>query len=368
MARPAGDDVGSQLARLRRAAGIRSQENLARRMSTTKRKYTRSAVAGVEANNSLPGEDFLDALDRVISGSRATLEPLVARRRASGTRAGGKAYPPLTDVLIAEVEDLLESGDYPVVVRYAQTFSRFLFLQGELEIRARLGEAAESAASRLEDHQAQAAALIDDIGWSLVVLQRWAEAERHIKHGLDVADAAGLLYWQAKACRHLSGLALERGDLAMADHWVERARSVADDIPAQDDRSEMTAGIEYASALVYYAKKDYEAAQSALGKSEGLRREAGDYSRTVKVRAMFGKIFEGQGKFNLAYDQYRRGLDEARAVGRKDEQIRNMLGLARVMMQNSQVAESKALELEAREMSSTTPIPYEQLANTDSLA
>lgn len=352
-------------------AGCKTQAELVRRFADAGYNYSRGHIGAIESGNTLPGDDFLEALNAIIPGAMARLSGLVEASRSHRASAHGRrarvSRPAFHDYLLEELRALFAAGNYPAVVRYGQTFSRFLWVEGHVRARILAGEIVEAAAAKIGDRAAQVACLVDDLGWSSVAIGNHPAARQYLEHGRELAEAEGLPYWLAKAFRHLGGLEVELGNLTRALEYLECARTTAAQIAENLLQKEMLAGTEYGAAVAHFAQRDFDLALQALKKSDGLRVEVGDFSRAVKLHAMYGKIYERQGKPALARESYRRGLDESTAVGRRDEEIRNLLGLSRVLSALGNEEEASNYADRARGLLDETPIPYELLASADAL-
>lgn len=260
-------------------------------------------------------------------------------------------------LLVREIEKLHLAHDYSRILRYRDAFSRLLWLEGSLLERLRLGELAEEAAISVGDREAQAAALIDDLGWTNVARKDYDAAERAIRHGLDVAQEAGSLYLQAKANRHLAGIYIEKQDYVQAYKYLQLAQEYASAIQESATRTEMSAGVEYGLAVCAFHDQQLARALKHLDKSHLLREEDGDTSRTVRTFGLRGRILLGMREVERAKDEFRKGLQRAREVGRRDEQIINLLGLARVTDIEGREVQSAVYREEADSLMEKTPIP-----------
>ena len=267
--------------------------------------------------------------------------------------------------LVSELRRLASQGNYETILRYRDTFSRFLWLEGKAKERVRLGEIAEDAAAKLGNKQVRIAALVDDIGWSLMSLGQLAKAQTALLHGLRLAKELREQYWISKAYRHLAGSYLEAKDYGNAWKYLGLASKAAAKILDADARAEMLAGIEYGRAVTAHLTNKLDDALKYIETSDRLRKKLGDASRMVRTYNMKGKIAEAIGDAGLAKDLYRTGLNESLKIRRKDEMIRNHLGLARVYARegSSKLAQKHALE--ARKLLTGTPVPFEP-GDTDS--
>ena len=270
-----------------------------------------------------------------------------------------KSNQPFEQHLIEEVRRLLKDEQYASVIRYRNAFSRSLWVEGKHAARIALGEAAEEAALRSGDFEAQSAALVDDMGWTSVAAKRLTEAQTHLEHGREVAAAHGLTYWEAKAWRHLGGLGLEKRDYKTAYSNLEQAKEVARRIPDSAQRTEMLAGIEYGLATAAYNGHDIENAEVHLLASREMRAQLMDPLRAVRIHAMLGKIYEAQRKTSQAFDNFRVGLSESRKLGRVDEQVRNLLGLARLETDRGRSSAASEYREEANRLSGGLALPLE---------
>lgn len=277
--------------------------------------------------------------------------------RSKGTGGGS-----VIDAMLADIELHYAEGRHYAILRLRDSFSRFLWVEGRLAERIRLGEAAEAAAAMVGDTAAQIAALIDDLGWTLVAAKEFGKAKQHLSHGLKLATNAGEHYWIAKARRHLAGLAILEQRFEDANNLLELATTDSSNIDNVKQRTEMLAGIEYARATAALLKGDFAQAEAAAARSEELRSKVGDKSRVVRTYALKAKIALARNDFAEAKDLFRKGLVEAEAIGRRDEQVRNHLGLFRVYKHGDNASDLRQAQFhraKAEEMMKQTPVPYE---------
>ncbi len=267
----------------------------------------------------------------------------------------------LSDAIIAQVDLFFQRGDYASVLRYRDTFSRFLWVEGYIQARLKLGAFVEEAALRQGDRESQVAALIDDLGWTSVAAKLYQQADTHIRHGLRLAETEEMHYWIAKGCRHLAGIATELGDTSHANDELREVLRLAVSIRDPTKRSEIEAGAH--TALVFnHLHPDTQDLQAALAHVDAAQRALAhieDPTRMVRFHSLRAKILEQKGERALAGDEYRLGLTESRRIGRRDEQIRNLKGLARLGLLDGNNALASQYEAEAEELGELTPVPFE---------
>ncbi|MCK4858327.1 MAG: hypothetical protein KAT58_10185, partial [candidate division Zixibacteria bacterium] len=262
----------------------------------------------------------------------------------------------LPDVLIQELLRLKANGKYETIIRHRENLSRSLWIEGKLNHRVQLGKIAEEAAVRLENKLAQAEILIDDLGWSLVALKQYDEGKEFIEHGLQLAEKLNEKYLIAKSHRHLAGIYVEAHDYDTAEAELKKAITIANEMSDGRQKIEMIAGIEYGIAVAALYRKDPKTAINHLGKSKELSQSIGDRSRLAKVYSMKGTAAEELGNLPLAKDSYIMGHELANRVGRRDEMIRNLLGLARVFENEGDKETAEKYRQQAEEMKLSTPI------------
>lgn len=150
--------------------------------------------------------------------------------------------------LIDVLEQNAKSGDNLNVIRYGLGLSRTLWIEGEYDLRLRIGALIEDAASKLNDVETQASVLIDDLGWTLVTLKKYSEAEQKIKHGKRLAESKGYYYLSCKAMRHIAGINIQKKDYDEAVKTLNQVLESAKKIADEKQRDEMVAGATYGLA------------------------------------------------------------------------------------------------------------------------
>ena len=259
--------------------------------------------------------------------------------------------------LLNQLEHYLSLGKYEIVLRYRDSISRALWVEGKPSERIRLGKLIEEAALQAGKKTFQAAALIDDLGWTSVSIKEYDVATKYINHGLRIAKEIPDYYWAAKSNRHLSGIDIERGEYNLALEKLEIAEELALKIEDEKLKIEMEAGIFYGISIAYLELNEFERSLNFLEKSEEYRIKGGDNSRVVKVFYLRGKIYQRMNEWDLAKDNYRKGLHEAETVGRTDEMIKNHLGLSNVYFHQGCIKDAENHRNLAIEMQKNTPVP-----------
>ena len=276
--------------------------------------------------------------------------------RARSTQYSGEE---LSKTLAEQFQKMADCGDYQTVLRIGRPLSRALWLEGQYDTRVAVGRVVEEAASRLNEPHAQAQALVDDIGWTSVALGRLDEAEKNILRGIDIANGNGLDYLAAKGHRHLGGIEIQRTRPSKALSWLDLAEEAAKGIKDEKAKLEMIAGIRYGQAEAYLRLDRLNDAERSSSEARELFVRSDDRSRAVKTYAQLGKVCERKGNILEARDFYRKGLKLAEDTNRRDEIIRNHLGLARVAWAENKKEETEKHLDTAKEMQKVTPLVFE---------
>ncbi|MGR3302731.1 MAG: tetratricopeptide repeat protein [Candidatus Scalindua sp.] len=286
---------------------------------------------------------------------RSFFNPVNSQYMYRGCYTGEK----LSKTLVKQFQQMAKFNDYQTILRLGVPLGRPLWLEGLYEALVEIGKIIEDAALKLGKIEAQVQALIDDIGWTLVAIGELDEAEKYILRGIDVASNNDLDYYAAKGYRHLGGVELQKNKPAKALSWLNMAEEATKTIINIKLKTEMLAGIRYGQVEVFLRVDNLDEAQSAISEYEQMFLESGDKSRAVKAYAQRGKICEQQDNYLEAMDWYRKGLKAAEDLDRKDEIIRNHLGLARIALVDKDVDKARNHLGFAREIQSHTPLVFE---------
>lgn len=240
----------------------------------------------------------------------------------------------LPSELSKAVERLYRAKSYVEVIRFGRHLSRSFWLSGFYVERVRVGEMINEAASVLGRTSEQVATLIDDIGWTNAVLGKLETAVQNIRYGIELATENGLPYYGAKGHRHLAGIAYRyKDDLESAEHHLDQAVVLAEQILDAHTKEEMLGGIYYARAEFLLNSGELSKAREwSLKSTETYERLTTEAERLVKCRSQLGRIYLGLGENLRARDSFRKGLAEARKLKRQDEIGSSLLGLAQVQL------------------------------------
>jgi tetratricopeptide (TPR) repeat protein len=243
----------------------------------------------------------------------------------------------------AVLRDALDRSDYKEVIRLGDALSRPLFESGEFAVRLDVGRMTEEAAAHLGVKEVQYRTLIDAIGWSLIELGDFAEAEASIQHGLELAQAAQDHFYLAKAYRHLGAIARRRGNLDAAADAYRQASEAASHIVDSSEAKAMQAGIMYAAAHLRYTRRDYDGALESVDQTVDLFAELNDVYRQDMALVLKADIQVGKDLPGAAADTYRQVIQSSRANRESVHYVRAVLGLAELHLQQRHPEDAKRL-------------------------
>ena len=190
---------------------------------------------------------------------------------------------PLKNALISEIKIAHQRKRWEDVIRFGNILSRPLWVTGEYNLRVEIGKLVADAAAHSGRIKEQAFALIDDLGWTNHVLGNSGEAKRNIQHGIRLAQENDEYFLVQKGYRHLSGIAIDEGNLEEARVYLEKAKEFAMRINDVYKRKEAIAGLHVNEALIEVQRRNWEKALDQFRRAQDIYRDIGDRARERKV-------------------------------------------------------------------------------------
>jgi hypothetical protein len=252
------------------------------------------------------------------------------------------------------------------VVELGRLLSRPLWLASRYQERVRIGKYVEEAAARLNRYRERAAALVDDIGWTAVVLGDLDRGRVFIRDGFNLAKQRKLFAIAGKAARHLASISRRQAKFKEAAHWLNEGEKQCAFVTNANEKFELenrlrlsrakleaaTGKLPEALALVHTARVAFKAA----GEVEGPR-----YAETFLLEA---EVLEREGQLAKATIVSAEGYNQALRFGRRDEAVLNALFLERTMLQLEQKLQAQEWRKIAVALATEIgfPLPNELLA------
>lgn len=235
--------------------------------------------------------------------------------------------------ILSEIREAYEQERWNEVLRIGRVLSRPLWVAGSYTTRLRIGEWVEHAASCIGNKFAQAAALIDDLGWTNHIVGKSERAIKNIRHGIAVATEAGAIDIVVKGYRHLAGIYRDSRDYNSAVEAQTQAEDMVKQLPSSGVKDDLVAGLWVSRAMLYLEQEQWAEAHKLLKDASQSYESREDWDREVKIYSLEGQALLGVGKIGSAKDSYRKGLGRAKELSRPDEVVKCSLGLASALFQ-----------------------------------
>lgn len=240
--------------------------------------------------------------------------------------------PNFFDAITADLNKMMTSKEYSDVIRVGSSLSRALWIAGEYSNRITIGNLVYEAACKNLDNTARATTLIDDIGWTYVLINNLSRAKTNILEGIELAKDNNRKYWTAKGYRHLFNIELLEGQSAMhieaAKKWLDFACDFTNSISDPYQKAEMQDGIDYDKVELLIQEKKYNEAHDEAERILQKYKSRSDKERMAKLYSLLGKIAYITSDFPKATSYFLDGLTMAEKSKRKDEIIKNSMGLS----------------------------------------
>jgi len=243
-----------------------------------------------------------------------------------------------------EVKTLVSEGLNHVAIRWAESTSRALWVDGSYRARAEIGALAIRAADAIgiEAIRHKIRAMIDDCGWTSVEMGMLKEGERWLREGIQLAQDHNYPYMKAKGLRHLGGKHLRNHDLATAEHTLQEAFDATAGLPDGPEKDELLAEWYYAQGVLFLAQGDLAKAARSVSEAEKEYTRLPNKEWRAKIQVRKGEIEFRSGDAAKALGIF----SEAKAVASEHHYkrvlVKSRLWLAKVYLELNQVAEAKA--------------------------
>lgn len=268
---------------------------------------------------------------------------LIALLVASGTvlvRLASRAHEPSVngrkrsfgESLVESLEAALTDKRYWEVIRIGAALNRPLFESGDFATRVRIGRILEEAAALAGRKDYQIIALIDLMAWSLVERGQYEDAQKSLKHGIELARQEGDQFYVAKALRHLGVIERRLEHFVEALDYYGQSREVAESLEDCKQKSELIGGLDYAVASLHFYRGEYDRAMEVVDLAVQRFTDLRDGYRLNMSMVMKGDIQFKRGERDQACDTYRSVLEIANKNTEQLQIARCYLGLGDIYL------------------------------------
>lgn len=246
--------------------------------------------------------------------------------------------------------------DHDMISDFGHTVALALWKRGFYKTRERLGHIILAAAIIEKNTDLQIEALIDYIGWMKASCGDLTQGEKHIREGLYLADRNGNHYWSAKGYRHLAAIHYKRDELDDARFNLQESIRKADNIGEPEQKFEQLGAIHYGLTEIAIKAGRLDDAVHHNDVARSFYERLPDKSRAIKLIPQMGQIEEKRDNNIRALNYYYEGLQEAKAYKRRDDEIRILYGLIRVLEKEGSFQRAQRYRDLASQLEKTTSI------------
>jgi len=261
--------------------------------------------------------------------------------------------------ILRDIKEFNAKGQTQAVFWYKKIFSGYLWHRGKLNERIKLGEYVEETAIRSDNLEYLSEALIDDIGWSWVLLKELDKGQKYIENGKRFADEIDHKYYSIKSKRHLSAIDFERGKIEEALSKLDKISKLTNDDLSGKQQQKMMFGINYAKAKIAIVHKDFEMGLESINVSRGIAKEMSNEFKEIMTYSIEGKILELKKDIYKAQTVFLNGLKKAQELSMYDEMIKNCAGLISVYKKRGNISKSNEYIERAKQYREFNTLPFE---------
>lgn len=293
-----------------------------------------------------------------------------------------------SDSICQLLNDAYNSQRYQEVINIGMQLSGPLWYSGKYELRAKVGEIVENAASKKGDKSTLAKVLIEMVGWTNIRLGKEQLGIEKIEEGLLVAKDISDHFLIAAAYRNLADIHLgratsnhnlrysttvitipvpvikQREEFEECHKCLQSANDCLESIQDIKQKNEMAGNLYYTFSKYYFETGDYNLALEYVEKSMEYYGYNGNIEKQIKLYNLKGEILLMiPNKQALAVNVFRTGIQVALQHNVNVHIVSNALSLSEYFLSKGQIEQAKRSFRDAKEYSSaiTDPILVEKI-------
>lgn len=201
-----------------------------------------------------------------------------------------------------------------------QALSRYLWVRGYWKIRLDLGKKILPLAELLMEKEYIGRILMDDIGWTIYVLENNSEiAKENINRAKEIFKEINFYYGLVKSSRHLAAISRENGDFDSAWKHYNESKKCIEKIENTNKRKEMEAGFLLSMSKLLIKQEKYESAIIYLDQSIEIFKEINDDLRKLKVTSTKGLLLIKLEKYEVSISILENVINYSKILHRIDQ-------------------------------------------------
>jgi tetratricopeptide (TPR) repeat protein len=247
------------------------------------------------------------------------------------------------------IEILYQQKDWSNYFAMLEAIYYFLGIRGYWRQKRDLGLQAAQVGRATGDEKHAALALVRVAGWTEIQLKMFAEAEEHLRQGLELYEKLGDPGGRASALRYLGSICRRRDDLTGAHALYRAALQACEEAPSPS-RERLRAGIQVSLSMLYCKEGNLVESRKQLESALGVFQSIGHLSKMAEVLSRLGDLDLMEGKTAAAEAHFTQSEALVQQTGRSKTRAYNLLGLARLKALQGDGAGAAQLAEQARQL------------------
>jgi tetratricopeptide (TPR) repeat protein len=233
-----------------------------------------------------------------------------------------------------------------------------LWLGCHFEERIKIGLCVENAANRIAHYKALTRAIIKDVGWTSVELQK-SDAKNIIEEGMRIATERNDCYMLATGYRYLFSFYLRQNKLQEAEPYLNNYLTETNKLNDSPHKTELMAEYHFAKASLENKKGNYTEALSEIRLAETEYERLPDKEWKIKIKAREGDILLEKGDINKAIGIFDEGLKDSKRYQYKRQEVKNLTGFGACYIKNGRLDDAKTNLNKAETLAKQLNLKYE---------
>jgi tetratricopeptide (TPR) repeat protein len=251
--------------------------------------------------------------------------------------------------IFAVIEGLYQQKDWESYFAMLEAIYYFLGIRGYWRQKRDFGLQAAQVGRATGDEKHEALALVRVAGWTEIQLKLFAQAEEHVRQGLDLYEKLQDPGGRASALRYLGSIRRRGNDYPGALDLYRAALEACEGAPSPS-RERLRAGIQVSLSMLYCKQGRLAESRQQLEEALGVFQSIEHHSKTAEVLSRLGDLDLMEGKMADAEAHFSQSEALVQKTGRSKTRAYNLLGLARLKALQGDGTAASQLAEQARQL------------------